>query len=253
MRDATPIRRHLSFLVERPIAHRGLHAPSRGIIENTESAFQAAIDAEFAIECDVQLTADGDAAVFHDDTVDRLIEGKGEVRRFTSTQVKSLKFRQTRDKVQTLPELLEQVAGRAVLVIELKSHWDGNVDLVRRTIQSVAKYKGLFALMSFDPDMVEAMRVLAPDIIRGITADKASDAYYDRLPVIRRAELRQFGHIGRTIPHFVSYDWHDLPAAHVTQLRSAGHPVITWTIRSQAEAAMALRHGDQITFEGFRP
>jgi glycerophosphoryl diester phosphodiesterase len=253
MRNAKPLRRNLSFLVERPIAHRGLHEPFRCIIENTASAFDAAINGGFAIECDVQLTCDNDAVVFHDDTVERLIEGKGDVRRFTAKQVTALKFKQTKDRVQTLPELLEQVSGRAVLVIELKSHWDGNVDLVRRAIRCVANYKGPFVLMSFDPDMVEAVRKMAPQIVRGITADKALDPCYDRLPLPHRTELRHFGHIDRTSPHFVSYDWHALPSAHVAQVRASGYPVISWTVRSPAEAAIALRYSDQITFEGFRP
>lgn len=253
MRPPTSIRRNLSFLAERPIAHRGLHEPARSIIENTASAFEAAIGAGFAIECDLQLTGDGEAVVFHDDSLERLIEGEGDVRLFSAKQLKSLKFRQTTDCMQILPELLEQVAGRAVLVIELKSHWDGNIDLVHRAIRCVADYKGPFALMSFDPDMVEAVRKIAPQVVRGITADKATDPCYNKLPLPKRTELRKFGHMKKTKPHFISYDWHDLPAAHITQFRATGCPVITWTIRSKEEAAMALRYSDQMTFEGFHP
>jgi glycerophosphoryl diester phosphodiesterase len=253
MRNAKPLRRELKFIVDKPIAHRGLHEPFRCIIENTPGAFEAAITAGYAIECDLQLTGDGEAVVFHDDTVGRLMEAKGAIGQHTATQLRALKFKQCNDRIQTLHELLEQVAGRAVLVIELKSHWNGNVDLVRRAIQCVEQYKGPFCMMSFDPDMVEALRALAPKIVRGITADKALDPYYDHLPLARRTELRHFGHLARTAPHFVSYDFHDLPAPHVDQVRAAGYPVITWTIRSKSEAKMALRHSDQMTFEGFRP
>ena len=61
-----------AWLTARPIAHRGLHDRDGGIIENTLSAAEAAITHGFAIECDVQDTADGEALVFHDKTLDRL-------------------------------------------------------------------------------------------------------------------------------------------------------------------------------------
>ena len=72
----SPQLREFDWLVARPIAHRGLHAKSKGIIENTESAFAAAIKGNYAIECDVQLAADGEAMVFHDDDLDRLTEAR---------------------------------------------------------------------------------------------------------------------------------------------------------------------------------
>ena len=64
-------------------------------------------------------------------------------------------------------------------------------------------------------------------------------------------ELRCFSHISRTQPDFVSFYFSDLPWAPVTALRAAGMPVISWTIRSAGEAWTALRHSDQVTFEGF--
>jgi len=70
-------RASLDWLTARPIAHRGLHDKTKGVIENTGSAATAAIEAGFAIECDVQLTADGEAVVFHDFTLDRLTEARG--------------------------------------------------------------------------------------------------------------------------------------------------------------------------------
>ena len=64
------------WLVARPIAHRGLHDAAKGIIENSLAAARAAIAGNYAIECDAQLSADGEAVVFHDDTLDRLTEAR---------------------------------------------------------------------------------------------------------------------------------------------------------------------------------
>ena len=65
----------LDWLTARPIAHRGLHDAAAGVIENTPSAFAAAIAGDYGIECDLQISADGEAMVHHDDALGRLTEG----------------------------------------------------------------------------------------------------------------------------------------------------------------------------------
>ncbi len=69
-----------SSLLVRPIAHRGLHDRARGVIENSRAAAEAAIAAGYGIELDVQLSADGEAMVFHDETLTRLTAGSGLIR-----------------------------------------------------------------------------------------------------------------------------------------------------------------------------
>jgi glycerophosphoryl diester phosphodiesterase len=243
----------LQWLVARPIAHRGLHAVKDGILENTASAFAEAMVHSYAIECDVQLTADGDVIVFHDDELDRLTGESGLVKRRSTADLKAIPLIHSSDRMQTLAELFAQVQGAVPLVIELKSHWDGNLALVRRAVDLAASYDGPFCFMSFDPDMVAELRRLAPGMVRGIVADRTVDPYYNILPVRRRIELRTFGHLERTQPHFVSYCWSELPFPPVGEIRNAGYPVITWTIRSPAAAAKALRYSDQVTFEGYHP
>ena len=245
--------RALDWLVARPIAHRGLHDMSHGIVENTASAFAAAIAGSYAIECDLQLTADGEAVVFHDETLERLTESQGWVKNLTAPEMRKATIRYSNDRMQTLGELLEQADGKMPLLIELKSHWDGNDALVKRTLHHLRNYRGPYALMSFDPDMVEAVHVQSPLTVRGIVAGRGIDEYYSWLPLERRLELRSFSHVARTEPHFVSFYFLDLPFAPVAKLRQAGLPVISWTIRSADEAALALRHSDQVTFEGYLP
>lgn len=249
----TPQLRAFDWLVARPIAHRGLHAKSKGIIENTAGAFEAAIKGDYAIECDVQLTADGEAIVFHDDDLDRLTEAKGPVKALTTQALQKVKLQATSDRMQTLAELLEQVDGRATLVIELKSLWDGNDALAKRALEVLESYDGPYCLMSFDPDVVSCLRALSPQTMRGIVADRTTDPYYNTLPVAKRYAMRTFAHLAETQPHFVSYYWRELPFEPVTEIRNAGHPVITWTLRSKEEASQALRYCDQITFEGYTP
>ena len=65
------------LLTARPIAHRGLHDAPSGVIENTPSAFRAAIASGYGIECDLQVSADGEAMVYHDDVLGRLTDHHG--------------------------------------------------------------------------------------------------------------------------------------------------------------------------------
>lgn len=249
---AERFRRAAAVLTARPIAHRGLHGLAKGVVENTASAFAAAMASGYAIECDLQLTGDGEAVVFHDEHLGRLTEAQGMVRNLTAAGMAGLTIRHSADRVQTLEALLAQVDGRVPLVIELKSHWDGDTRLAARAVAVLRNYRGPYCLMSFDPDMVEAVRRLAPDTLRGIVAERAFDSYYDALPFAKQKDLRSLAHLARTQPDFISFYMNELPWAPVTELRAAGMPVISWTIRTPAEAMRARRHSDQITFESFR-
>src|SRR3954447_2744451 len=96
----------IAWLKARPIAHRGYHDRSAGRIENTLPAAEAAIAKNFAIECDLQLTADGEAVVFHDDTLERLTEAAvGPVRTRTLPELKAMALRRTDVRIPTLSEL----------------------------------------------------------------------------------------------------------------------------------------------------
>jgi glycerophosphoryl diester phosphodiesterase len=248
-----PLLRQLDWLIARPIAHRGLHDSTSGIIENTMAAFAAAISQNYAIECDLQISSDGEAMVFHDSRLERLTEAKGRVIELSSGELKRVSMRNTKEVIPTLDELLRQVSGRVPLIIEIKSRWNGNNALVRRALDVLAPYQGPYALMSFDPDVLEAMRQLSPQTVRGIVADRVADGLWRQLPLPRRLELRHFAHVERSLPHFVSFEAKGLPWPPVRALRAAGLPVISWTVRSQSEAREARRYSDQITFEGIRP
>ncbi len=251
MRRVTVLR-ELGWLVERPIAHRGLHDTSRGIVENSPGAFAAAMARNYAIECDLRLSADGEAMVFHDATLDRLTAAKGPVIARSAAELRELVLRGSSDRMQTLPELLEQVNCAVPLVIELKSSWNRSLALARRTAEAVNGYDGPVALMSFDPDVVAGLAELAPFVLRGMVADRVS-VMDVRLGLARRLELRHFSHVARSRPHFLSYDVGGLPFGPPRAFRQAGLPVICWTVRDADTARRARRYADQITFEGFLP
>ena len=163
------------WLTARPVAHRGLHDIARGIIENMPAAAEAAIAGNFSIECDIQLTADGEAMVHHDDALGRLTEGSGALLGMTAAELKAVRFKDTPERMMSLGDLCALVDGRVPLVIEVKSHFDGDRKLVRRMAEVLASYSGPAVGMSFDPDQVLALREMMPALPRGIVAQRTYD------------------------------------------------------------------------------
>jgi glycerophosphoryl diester phosphodiesterase len=244
----------LDWLTARPIAHRGYHDRSAGRIENTLPAAEAAIAHNFAIECDLQPTADGRVVVFHDDELDRLTEATGPVGTRTLAELRALRLRDTDALIPTLEDLLDVVDGRVPLIIELKSLFDGNRRLERAVAPILADYSGPAAVMSFDPQSMWAMRRLAPALPRGLIADAfAQGPDWGHIAALARLALRHLLPAAYVWPHFVSYGIHDLPATAPLMLRHLGVPLICWTIRTPEDWAKARLYTDQITFEGFDP
>jgi glycerophosphoryl diester phosphodiesterase len=243
------------WLTARPVAHRGLHDRARGIIENMPAAAEAAISGNFAIECDVQLTADGEAMVHHDDELGRLTDGSGALLEKTTAELKALAFKDTSEHMMTLGDLCALVGGRVPLVIEVKSHFDGDRRLVGRMAEVLASYDGPAAAMSFDPDHVMALRELIPSRPRGVVAERhyTADDWPEASPAQRRG-MTHMRHFLRTQPDFVAYWIDELPSAAPWIARHIfGCPLLTWTVRTTEQRQRAARHADQMIFEGFRP
>jgi glycerophosphoryl diester phosphodiesterase len=243
------------WLTARPVAHRGLHDVQKGIIENTPSAFQAAIAGGYGIECDLQVSADGEAMVHHDGTLGRLTDGSGRLDFMSAADLKRVAFKATADRMLTLGELCDLVNGRATLVIELKSRYDGDRRLVGRAADVLAGYRGPAAVMSFDPAQVAALRAIAPQLRRGMVAERYYRHHeWDALSAAAKRSMAYFTHALATRPQFIAYSVRDLPAAVPAIARNVyGLPLLTWTVRSADDRQKAARYADQMIFEGFRP
>jgi glycerophosphoryl diester phosphodiesterase len=243
------------WLTARPVAHRGLHDAARGVIENMPAAAQAAISGNFSIECDIQLTADGEAMVHHDDALGRLNDGSGALLDMTAAQLKAVTFRNTSERMMSLGDLCALVNGRVPLVIEVKSHFNGDRKLVRRMAEVLASYSGPAVGMSFDPDQLLALREIMPALPRGIVAERSYEAadWPEASPAQRRG-MMHLRHAFHTRPHFVAYWVNELPAPSPWITRNLfGLPLLAWTVRTPEQRDRAARYADQMIFEGFRP
>ncbi len=248
--DAAP-----AWLVAAPIAHRGLHDRRAGRIENSLAAAAAAISRGFAIECDVQRTADGEAVVFHDTDLRRLTGRDGAINGLTAAEAADTTLDGSADRIPSLAMLLDLVAGRVPLICEIKSGFDGDLGLADRVIDLVRAYGGPLAIKSFDPAVIRHLRQRGATRPLGIVtgARFEGDEWRDLGPAFR-AELAALMHFPETRPDFLSFAVDDLPHAAPSLCRAAlGMPVMTWTVRDAWQRQKAAAFADQMVFEGFLP
>ena len=233
----------ISWLTRRPIAHRGYHDMNREVWENTLSAFGRAIDNDYAIECDVHLSLDGEVVVFHDNDLRRLANQEGFVWQKTAAEFAALRIGGTKDYAPTLKEMLAFVADRVPMVIELKGIPGHDAGLVAKVGALLKGYKGKVAIMSFDHWLIRDFSRYMPGVPSGLTAwghqQQEIEAHFSMLA---------YG------ISFVSYAVEQLPNPFVSFVRDRlSMPVISWTIRDQAAVDHSIKHADQMTFEGFEP
>ena len=242
-----------NWLTARPVAHRGLHDAARGIIENTPSSIAAAIAANYAIEVDLQVTADGEAMVHHDDALGRLTNGGGALKAIDAAELRRVAFKATGDHMISLGELCELVAGRVTLVLELKSHFDRDRRLPMRVVEVLRGYSGPVAVMSFDPGQITAIRHAAPGLRRGLVAERHYRPHHQDRSWFRSG-TDYADALWDARPQFLAYSVRDLPSpVPLISRYFLRLPLLTWTVRSDEDRTRARRWADQMIFEGFRP
>ncbi|MBO9581768.1 MAG: glycerophosphodiester phosphodiesterase [Sphingobium sp.] len=219
------------WLLERPYAHRGLHG--RGVPENSLAAFRAAIADGYGIECDVRLSRDGVAHVFHDRGLARLTGAEGRIDDLDAAVLARLRLTGGDEPPPTLAALLA-LCAETPLLVEVKADRDAfaSARLCEAVANDLAGHEGPVAVISFDPRVLHWFAAHAPHIPRGQT-----------LPRRHRCRAKALA-IARARPHFLTCDVRDLPGTIPPRL-----PLICWTVRTTRQRVLAARHGAQIIFE----
>lgn len=237
----------LSAAFSRPIAHRGLHDRDAGIIENSQSAFAAAIVSNYAIECDIQLTGDDIPVVFHDYSLERLTAQKGKLRDISADQLARISLTGCNTAPQNFSQFLSQIDGQVPLIVELKSQNERNLALAESVLQAAKDYSGPLLFKSFDPRILGALRNLNCRWPLGIVLEK------EKPPEATWAQgfaLRHLLHYPSTKFDFLSCNVDDLTLPMVRFFRALGFSVMTWTVKDEVDLLAAHTHADQIVFEG---
>jgi len=240
MRSSSSRRSELERLGAVPFAHRGLHGGA--LVENSGGAIAAAVARGFGVELDVQLSADGEAMVFHDYELDRLTAERGPVAARTAAELQATRLHVGGEAMPRLAEALAMIAERVPLLIELKSRNRSAAPLCEAVARALEGYRGPVGVMSFNPEVGAWLARRAPSVVRGLVVTE-----HGKKGLRGRIERRLF--LWRARADFVAYDVRDLPSRFAQRARARGLPVYTWTVRSEADRARAAAHADQVIFE----
>jgi glycerophosphoryl diester phosphodiesterase len=232
-----------------PIAHRGLWTPGDAP-ENSLGAFQAACAHDYGIELDVQLSADGEAMVFHDDDLNRMTGVDGKLSQHTAAQLSELRLLGTDETIPTLAEALAVIGHRAMALIELKTPAGQVGPLEQRVHDTIIDHAGPLAVIGFNPYSHAWFAERFPGLLRGLNSYSYRDA--PRMSPEQRRSYAQLEHVGIARPHFVAAGVDILETAPVAKLRAKGLPVVAWTARSAEQAAAIAGACDNVIFEGYR-
>lgn len=232
-----------------PFAHRGLHGADAP--ENSLSAFECACAAGCGIELDVQLSADGEVIVFHDDELLRMTGDSRSVSDLTLAQLRVLRLPDG-SGIPTFREVLDCVRGRVPLLVELKNG-ARNAQLCESTLRLLEAYDGKYIIESFHPMILRWFRRNAPGVIRGQLVGSRED-YLEKYGPLVALVLPNMLHnfIGR--PDFVAYNLNTANLRPVRWQRSLFKtPLAAWTVNSEAQYKSCVGRGDMPIFEGFNP
>ena len=238
------------LLLKPPIAHRGLWTPG-GAPENSLTAFQAAAAANYGIERDVQLSADGEAMVFHDPTMERMTGVEGRLADHHTADLQETRLLGTDETIPTLAEALAVVGHSAMVLIELKTPYGDVGALEKRVCEILIDHNGPTAVIGFNPYSHAWFAQHHPQILRGL--DSYSYRDNEQLAREQRPAYAALEHVGLAKPHFLALGCDIVAGPAAAKFREKGMPVIAWTVRSAEEWAKVKPHADNLIFEGFEP
>lgn len=236
-----------TWLVNKYIAHRGLH--NAKFPENSMSSFNNAKEMGYAIELDVRAIADGTPIVFHDETLKRMTGEDGYVINIENTEkLKSYHLNNTSETIPTFEEVLQTFGGKVPILIEIKDY-NFNSSLEKKIYDLITKYKGDYAVMSFNPYSMRWFRRFAPEIIRG---QLSSTLKGEKVSFFKRLMLRRASFVKRVAdPQFIAYKWDEVPNKFVKKFNDL--PLLVWAVNTQADYMKVAQYCDNIIFENFKP
>lgn len=238
------------LLFHPPVAHRGLWTPD-GAPENSLGAFQAACAAGYGIELDVHLSSDGEAMVFHDATLHRMTGVEGRLRDRTAAELGRLSLLGTDEPIPTLAETLALIGRRAMVHVELKTHWGEVGSLERRVHEIIIDHAGPLCVIGFNPYSHAWFAKHYPGVLRGLDSFSYRDVKH--LSQDQREAYARLEQVEIAQPHFLALGLDMLPSEWADAHRAEGMPVVAWTVREPEQWEAVKDHCDNLIFEGFTP
>ena len=226
----------MNWLNKLPIAHRGLHSNASNIYENTKESFLAAVNENYAIECDVVLSKDHEVVVFHDENLKRLCNLDKNVSSLTMNELRNLKIYESSSNIISLDEMLHIVSAHVPIIIEIKGKFTPFIE--ERIQEIIRSYRGPIALKTFNLKSVEWLIKFLPYVYKGLVIDSNTNNFESILDLNI---------------DFVSCDIEFIESNLIDRVKKKGLPIITWTVDNEDKKKKANLIADNIIFENIRP
>ena len=232
-------------------AHRGLHG--NGVPENSMAAFRAALEHGYGVELDVHLLKDGNLAVIHDASLKRTAGEDIQIEDLSTEDLVKYPLEGTQETIPTFQQVLDLFAGKAPIIVELKTEQGNHAALTETTCRMLEAYEGVYCLESFDPRCVAWLKKNRPQLIRGQLTENFVAGKGKLHPVLKFILTHQIENF-LILPDFVAYKFKDRNTVSNVLVRKLwGAQGVTWTIKTQEEYDAAVAEGWIPIFEGFCP
>jgi glycerophosphoryl diester phosphodiesterase len=232
------------------VAHRGLWSRS-GPPENSLAGFEAACEAGYGIELDVQLSSDGEAMVFHDGQLTRMTGRPGRVADYTAADLGQMTLAGTQETIPTLAETLTLVGRRALVQVELKTPAGEVGPLEQRVHEILIDHAGPVAVIGFNPYSHAWFADRHPKVLRGLDSYNYAGLDARRMAPEQRRAYARLEQVAIARPHFLALSLDMLPSPQAATFREKGMPIVAWTVRSPGEWEKVKDCCDNLIFEGF--
>lgn len=226
------------------IAHRG--GMQLGP-ENTQATFDLAARMGVGFELDVTLASTGEVIVLHDDSVDRTTNGSGLASELSLDALQALDAGSwygadfAGEPIPTLAQVLDRFGGQVLIDIEIKTH-PMRAELAAGVVAEVQRLglQDQVVVTSFDPYMLEQVKLLDPSIPRGQLTATFKDA--DLNPVSKLV-LRRMWLNGKSDPDFIAVEHTRVTKRFVRKQQRKGRQVWAWTVNEPQEMQRLLDLG----------
>ena len=233
-------------------AHRGLHTEC--IPENSMAAFRAAIDGGYGAELDVHMMRDGQLAVIHDSSLQRVAGADVRIEDLTAEDLARYTLGNTQEQIPLFKDVLALFEGKTPLIVELKTAGDNFAALTEAACALLDQYHVTYCIESFDPRCIRWLKENRPNVVRGQLAENSLRAKRTSVSLFLRVVLTNHLEYFLTRPDFVAYKFADRKIFSNFLVRKLwGVQGVAWTLTSQQEFDTAVQEGWLPIFERFRP
>ncbi|MGG7035026.1 MAG: glycerophosphodiester phosphodiesterase [Flavobacterium sp.] len=202
------------------IGHRGAKGYEP---ENTLISFRKAIDMKVdGIELDVHLSSDGEIIVFHNNTLDGMTNGKGNISQYSLSELKDFRI-ENKHQIPTLKEVFDLVDKKCFINIELKVNTATKpvLDLIEDYILNKNWNYEHFQISSFDWNLLEEVSKINPDIFIGVLTQNDLDSAFEFAKTINAKSIN---------PYFKL-----LSAENSKKIKTEGLQIFPWTVNETSD------------------